>query len=239
MNKSIFFLLFVFSTLISCETDSIRGSKKIVKKTFNYIDFTKIDASNTFSVKLTQGKEYKVELSCNENILEFVDITQSGKTLNMKLEGSHSFSNISVKVNITVPTIEKIKASGASKIKMRDFKIDHLKIDLSGASSLKGSVKITNLLEVEASGASTIKLKGKVKNADFDISGASTLNAKDLIINEKLTIDASGASSCKITSRGTLEMESSGASSIDYYGTAKVIKSDESGAGSIEKKFKV
>ena len=239
MNKYIFLLLFIFPTIISCETDYIRGSKNMVKKTFDFVDFTKIDASNTFSVKLTQGKEYKVELSCNENILEFIEINQSGETINLDIEGFHSFSNISVKVNITVPTIEKIKASGASKIKMGSFKLDHLEIDLSGASSLKGSLNIVNLLEVEASGASTIKLKGKVKNANFDVSGASTINAKNLTINEQLSIDVSGASSCEITSKGTLEMESSGASSIEYYGNAKVIKSDESGAGSIEKKYKV
>ncbi len=211
----------------------------MVEKSYDYGEFTKIDASNSISVKLSQGKAYKVELSCNENILEFIDIHLDGKTLIVEMKESHNFRNITVKVNITVPTIEKIKASGASKIKMSDFTLSSLKLDLSGASTFKGRVMIKELIEIEASGASTVKIKGKAENANFDISGASSLNAKDFEVTKKLSADASGASSCSIFSKGTLEMESSGASSIEYYGKGKVNKSDVSGAGSIEKQFKI
>ena len=244
MYKSFFILFFILFSFASCSVpygqgESIRGSKKMVVKSYDDVDFSEIDASNVFSVTLTQGDTYNIELSCNENILEYVSIVKEGNELVLKLKSFNSFEDISVKVNITVPTIEKIRASGASKVKMKSFILDQLELDLSGASTFKGAVRITNLLEIEASGASTVKIKGKAKNANFEISGASNLKAKDFIVQEELVIDASGASSCSVTSRGTLEMESSGASSINYYGVGKVLQMDESGAGSIKKKYKV
>ncbi len=239
MNKSVFILFFAFITLISCDTDSILGSKKIIHKSYAYSDFTKIDASETYSIKLTQGKEFKVDLSCNENILEFIEIELKGKTLVLDFKGNHTFSDITAKVNITVPTIKEIEASGASKIKMNGFTLDELAIDVSGASSFKGNLKIKGTIDIEASGASTVKIKGSAKDGNLDLSGASTLKAKEFTVLNELTVDASGASSCEITAKGTLELESSGASSIGYYGKGKVLKSETSGAGRIEKKYKV
>ncbi len=239
MNKFIFLLLIVFTTIVSCDGDSIYGSKKIVKKTFDIVDFTKIETSNTFSVKVTQGDKYKVELTCNENILELIDIKKSGKTLKLDVKGAHSFSDITLKVNIKVPNLVKIKARGASKIKLSKLNLERLKVNISGASSLKGELKISDEIDINASGASSIKLKGNAKNAKFDFSGASSLNAKDFLVSDTLSIDASGASACKILSKGAFKMKSSGASSIHYYGKGKILKKEISGAGEIERMFKV
>lgn len=81
-----------------------------------------------------------------------------------------------------MPSIQKLEMSGASKVVFRDYKDSDLELELSGASSVRGIIALSNTLTVDSSGASDIKLEGTVKNAEVEISGASSIKCLDLLI---------------------------------------------------------
>ena len=108
-------------------------------------------------------------------------------------------------------------------------------VDVSGASSLKGNIDLSNTLEIDASGASRIQLEGVVKNADVDVSGASSVKGLDLVINDKLRLDASGASNAKLIANGRIKADLSGASSFKYGGDADKVNIHSTGASSSKK----
>jgi len=85
----------------------------------------------------------------------------------------------------------------------------------------------------DVSGASEINLKGQVSKFDFQASGASHINAYDLVA-EDAVVDVSGASGTEITANKNLKAEASGASHVRYKGNASV-NENTSGASSVNK----
>ncbi|TAH09933.1 MAG: DUF2807 domain-containing protein, partial [Sphingobacteriia bacterium] len=112
------------------------------------------------------------------------------------------------------------------------LKSNDLKIELSGASDLTGDITVENL-SVTLSGASNCTLKGVAEKASINANGASSAKAYDLNSNYA-KIDASGASSIRITVNKELNARASGASSISYKGEGLIKDLSSSGAASIK-----
>ena len=75
---------------------------------------------------------------------------------------------------------------------------------------------------MEESGSCSINLKGKAEMAKYDISGASSLNAKNLIA-EEVMVEVSGVSKAVVFAAQHLEWSASGMANVTYYGSPKRI----------------
>jgi uncharacterized ubiquitin-like protein YukD len=134
-----------------------------------------------------------------------------------------------------MPSVKKLEMSGASKVVFRNYKGSDLDLELSGASSVRGIISLSNTLTVDSSGASEIKLEGTVKNAEVEISGASSIKCLDLLIAQNLDLEASGASNAKLIANGRIKAKLSGASSFKYGGNAEKVNIHSTGASSSRK----
>ena len=128
---------------------------------------------------------------------------------------------------------EAIEASGAveiesdGKLNVQDFVLGitgsgKVKLDLNAAS-----------LKTSSSGSSEIILKGQAGTHDLDLTGSSEVEAVDLIIG-KYKIRSSGASHSRINVLNELDINSSGASKVEYRGKPDRITNNESGASSLK-----
>ena len=114
----------------------IAGAGPIVNTTFNYTDFTGVDISSAFEFDISQSNNYSIVTSSNESIVEHLDINKTGNTLIVRLKNG-SFTNSNPRVTITMPTLEKLNISGASKGSAHDFKsASDFNLTVSGASQL-------------------------------------------------------------------------------------------------------
>lgn len=229
-------LITILSVLVSCNLESIQGSNKLITKNYDLTDFDCIDASSAFEIELIQSDEFSVKLECNENLEEYVEIIKNDNCIEIGMKEFNNYSNTTLKVIISAPSINHLEASGACEIIIDEYKVDNFEFDLSGASDVDGKLIVSEKLTIEASGASDIKLRGKTKNLDIDFSGASEFSGKKLIVSNALTIESSGASSVTVTANGTLDIDCSGASDVIYYGEGEVIRNESSGASSVRKK---
>jgi hypothetical protein len=127
----------------------------------------------------------------------------------------------------------KINLSGASDLK-GDIKAGTLLADLSGASSFKGKIQ-ANALSIEGSGACDFEASGSGDDVIVDVSGASNVKMYDYLV-KGASVEASGASSVKLNVSGILKPHATGASSIDYKGTAIIKEMHSSGASSVRHK---
>ncbi len=234
--KVTFAILSTLLLITSCQFASIKGSDKLITKTFDYTNFTSISTSSAISVEIFQSDSYYVELECNENIEEYFDIDLKGEDLKISLNSNQSFTNVTMKVKIHAPNISMVEAKGASSIHFDKYKTDNLTLNLSGASEVNGSLVISKKLTIESTGASSANLIGSANNVLLDYSGASSFSGKKLVIIGQLDIDSSGASSIETMANGTIDIDASGASDISYYGKGKVIHSKTSGAASVTHK---
>ncbi len=235
-NKKITFALLV-SVLFFVGCNSmirVDGSDELTEIQFDYKDFHSLDVSNSFKVEIIKSDDFKVFVTCNDNLEEHLDVKLNGNILSLGLTPGYYYGNNTLSAKIYLPEVKKIKASGASVIKAQDLKADNLEIDLSGASKFTSSVNVASLT-VEGSGASVINIKGTAQDATVDLSGASSFKGKEMLVSNNLSVDCSGASSVKLTANGTIKADASGASSFYCYGNGSIVKQDSSGASVIKK----
>ena len=183
---------------------------------FNVGEFSKVDVGGAFVVRFRKGTTYKVVADGREKDLNDVEVTVKGNTLDVSVKhgGLFNWGNSSrVGLTITVPAIDELKLSGASKAHLSGFgKYDNLTIDMSGAcrTVFDGDV---NDLTVNLSGASNALLSGRTQRLEADLSGASKIEATGMTI-DKASVDASGASHVNLGQVGSLDSETSGASKV-------------------------
>jgi phage shock protein PspC (stress-responsive transcriptional regulator) len=183
---------------------------------FTIGNFSKVDVSGAFVVRFRKGDTYKVVADGREKDLDDVKVDVDGNTLEVSMErnGLFDWSNRKrIGLTITVPAINDLKMSGASKASLAGFgNFDNLNIDMSGAcrTVFDGQVK---KLTIGLSGASNAILRGHVDQLDADLSGASKIEATSLSV-DKAKVDASGASHANLGQVGKLDSETSGASKV-------------------------
>ena len=143
--------------------------------------------------------------------------------------------NKRLKAYISVTNLDLLHMSGACDVKIDGLlKGDRLVLELSGASSLKGQL-VYNTVRVEQSGAADCNLSGKVTDLIVSASGASDFKGFELVA-DNCQAEASGASDIKITVNKDLKVQASGASDVDYRGTAVISSFSSSGASSVRKR---
>ncbi len=210
----------------------------IITKSYDLKDFTSVEVSSALKVTITSGKDFKVKITGDENIFDFISIKVSGETLKAKIDWRlmKSFSSkekSNLHLEIKMPELKAIDISGAVEAKIKGFEGDKLEATLSGASKVTMDIEMKEL-NIDVSGAAKLLLVGKADVLKMDGSGASSVDAFTLEAKQ-INIISSGASSAKVNVSETLNVNGSGASSIYYMGDAEV-NSDISGASSVKKK---
>lgn len=184
---------------------------------FNANNFSKVDVSGAFVVRFRRGDTYKVVADGREEDLDDIEVDVDGNTLEVSMERNGSLFDWSdrkrIGLTITVPAINELKMSGASKASLAGFgPFNDLNIDMSGAcrTVFDGEVK---KLTVGLSGASNAILRGRATQLNADLTGASKIEATGLSV-DRAEVDASGASHADMGQVGSLDSETSGASKV-------------------------
>jgi Putative auto-transporter adhesin, head GIN domain len=232
MKQFILAVVTIFS-LASCG-EYISGSGNIVKEQRSVKDFNKIKVGGAFTVNITIGSPQKVEVESDDNILPFIETTVNGTTLSLKTKSHTNFNNGHYVVNITVPSLEKIDASGAATVDCKNLnkREGSFKIESSGASTIKAEIDAP-AVEVHSSGAGEIQISGRTKNYWLHSSGSSEIKSSGLL-SETTDAKVSGAGNVHVHASVQLKAKASGAGTIYYRGAAQVDQ-DVSGAGTVKK----
>ena len=215
------FLLTVF-LFISCDTvdnnETILGTGTLVSLDQNFTDFTNIETGFAFESTIRQDSVFKVTVTMDDNVVEYLKISKEGSTLKILMDENISYNDVTLKVDIRMPDVENINLSGASASVISDFSFTHnLSIVLSGASAISGTIN-TGDLSLELSGASNVSFSGTGANLSVNGSGASLLSLGDFNLSGDASLILSGASVSTIRVNGTLNATLSGASILRYHG---------------------
>lgn len=201
--------------------------------------FHGLQVSNAFTVIVTQADVEGVAVSAGnkEDVAKITTKVENGILRIGLNEGNKWWSkNPKLKAYISVKTLDLIKASGATDINIEGgLKVPSLKLELSGASDLEGALTVSDELEVRLSGASDITISGAAEKVTIDANGASDVKAFDFTANT-CSVEASGASTVRITADKEMSVKLSGASTVNYKGNATIRDIKTTGASSISRK---
>ncbi len=227
----------VISTVLILEgwPGGLVGSGNLETETYAFTDFNKVEISSAFEFEIEQSSSYSIEITVDDNIMEYVRVSQDGQTLKIGLRPATWIGPATLKASVTMPELNGLDISGASRGTVSDFiSTEDLDIMVSGASRVTGDIVASNV-DFDISGASTVQLEGSASDMDANVSGASSLKLDDFIVNNA-DVDFSGASSGTINLNGRLDADLSGASRLWYIGEPTMGNIDTSGASSLSKK---
>jgi hypothetical protein len=200
-----------------------------------------IDVSSAINLYLSQGEQETVAVSAadtkwRDRIRTEVD-NNGVLRIWLDMKGfTYSAGNKKLKAYVSFSKLDRVKASGASDVYVDGvISAETLDITLAGASDFKGAIK-AGALKLDQSGASDAQITGTVSGtATILSSGASDLKGYDLAV-ENCEATVSGASDIHITVNKELNARATGASSINYKGTAVIRDLHTSGASNVSKR---
>jgi phage shock protein PspC (stress-responsive transcriptional regulator) len=218
---------------LTCLTCPISEEEKNRITDEGLTDFNEVDIRGVFDVRIVRGDAYSIEMMGPDAEKNKYKVTRTGRTLIIDYEGSSRkkfdweadmLDIDEVRINITMPELEKIEAEGFGNIDFEEFDTDDMDIDLRGPVKLQGKLNAQNIV-INLTGKSEAELSGNANNMDADVQFASKLKAYNLKVLDAL-IEVNGASSAKVNVSGNLEIEEGLASDVDYRGNPNVTKRD-------------
>jgi hypothetical protein len=233
----------------------IIGSGNLETREFGNTDFTRVEIGYAFEAEIYQDNAFLVKITLDDNLYEYLDLSQNGDTLKITMKPGYVFSKATQRAVVTLPYLERLEISGASRANVSDFvSLDSLDFEISGASQIavtgvsspdihvlvsgasKADVDMTMTSgHFELSGASTLDIVGSARDISVDASGASRADLSDFpVINA--WINLSGASNGTINAAGELNADLSGASTLHYIGNPALGDISTSGASTISPK---
>ncbi|MDD4635135.1 MAG: head GIN domain-containing protein [Dehalococcoidales bacterium] len=231
-------ILLFLTAIITCGCyGAIRGSGKIVNRTFDYSNFTRVEVSSAFEVDIVRGSTYSVNVTADDNLFEYVRVNEFDGVLKIDMLPGYSYFPSALIARVVMPDIYSLNAYAACEVAVSAFDLPHdFHATASGASTIEfaglnavdftleasTASRITGVItgadmDLGASGASRITLSGQARNITLNVSGASNVDLSG-VMAEDATVGLSGASSAVLNITGTLDAGLTGASHLQYLG---------------------
>jgi hypothetical protein len=248
----------VLGTLAGCNSvlaSMTTGSGQPETRQFNLADFTRIQASHAFELKVNRAGSYSVLVTADDNLWDVMDITQTGGTLRLQVKPGVGVQNATLKAEVTLPSITGLDLSGASRAsidgfdsgnamafhlsgasvaKVTDMKAGRTDFDLSGASSLSGSMTAGDA-EFVVSGAAVVMLEGSGTAGRINASGAGRVDLGEFQL-QSVSVRLSGGATANVAAGKIDPADLSGGSHLYYAGDPTIGGLTTSGGASISRK---
>ncbi len=227
------FLLFFILSFFLYSCSNVTGSGNIITQKRTVKEFTGISASTGVEVELRMGDHFEVEAEADDNVMEFLVTKVEDQTLKIRTR-EVNLMNAHLKVYVTAPAIDYIKASASAAIDVMDVLKVAGKIKLLSSSSATINANIdAPEVNIEASSSSKITVSGRSKLVKATASSSGEIEAGNLL-SEQTKADASSSASVVVFASVKLDAHASSSGTVRYKGTAEVNSSTNS-SGVVEK----
>jgi len=179
--KTFKILLFTFflGSLFACDEDDfffdngrrVTGRGAIESESVFVNDFTSIDLENVSNVYVETGTECKVVFTAYENILPYMEAEVMGNELILRFNRDISVnSNEEIRVDITLPELEKVTLSGVGNFYLNGPQQQSLDVELNGVGNIEAFGLPVYNSRIELNGTGNVEIMSK-ETLDVDIDG--------------------------------------------------------------------
>ena len=212
------------------------GSGNLVTEDYDFSDFTGVDVGNGFEVEITQSSSYSINITTDDNMLDYIEVSSPGNKLTIGLKWGYIYQDVTLRAKITMPDLYELEFSGETHGTIEGFTSSHeFVVGLSGGSSLIGDFTTSEDAQFSLSGGSAINLDGAASDLRISGSGASQLRLSDFIVHDA-DVGLSGGSAATINIDGRLDADLSGGSNLLYIGDPTMGDINTSGGSTVGKK---
>lgn len=198
--------------------------------------FMGVEAGGVWDVRIERGDQHRVKITTNENMVEYLDVRVVGNTLHLDTRDAYSFSNVTLRADITLPELRQVHVSGSAHATASDaWEPDGLTIHASGATSIQIDEMYTTKADIELSGSSHIEMAGSAQALILRCSGATKAKMEDFVAQEA-DIQLSGSSDAALQITEKLDVNLSGASNLTYDGNPTIGRQNISGGADLKRR---
>lgn len=218
----LFSLLAIFLFSSSCISQKIIGSGNILSEIRSLEDIHEVHLGGIGELFLSQDVKELLVIEAEDNILPFIEISTDKEILSIGIQNDVQHSNalqptLSIKYYLNMKTIEGMIVSGSTSLHATTLTLNDLALECSGNGWVKIDSLNSNRLSVELSGSGCIEIAGFVSGQEIEISGNSKYLAEDLE-SSNVSLITSGSTDAIVWANNYLDLDSSGAGEIRYFG---------------------
>jgi len=239
MNKKILFtsLIFILTFTVNAQDwfgrKKIKGDGNVVTVNRKSAGFDAVSSSGSFDVILVIGKEVKITIEGEKNIIPYIKTEVLGNTLKINFQ-----KNINIRttkrltVTVAYQSLKSVALGGSGNISGKNLlKADNFKVALGGSGNVNLKVDADSV-DASIGGSGNIDLKGKSNEFTCSIAGSGSIRAYGLKTDE-VYANVAGSGSIKTTVKTKIKSKLVGSGSVYYKGNPEFIDNKSVGSGSI------
>lgn len=208
-ETSLFMLLAVLIPTLAFAQKSkpLRGSGRIVEKTYAFRSFDKIQVKDLVGkVEVQVGKDFSVALKADDNLVDMILITEENGQLWVQIRDNDRnrkyIEDTHILVKITLPEISVLQYKGNSNIELKGLTGRYFRLETEGNGDCEivGSI---DQLDIEKTGNGDVKAE-QVKAKKVKIETYGNGNTQ-VYATETVSVKGSGNGDVIISGPATLE----------------------------------
>ncbi|MBA6157008.1 DUF2807 domain-containing protein [Tenacibaculum sp. S7007] len=211
----------------------VKGNGNVITKTRSIDSFDKVSVGGSFDVNLIDGKEGKITIEGEENLITYIETeVRNGKLKVQFKENTNIRTTRKITVTIPFEEIEAISLGGSGNVTVKKrIKADSAAFSIGGSGNIIANID-ANTVKASIGGSGNIKLKGKTDNFKCSLAGSGSIKAYDLDANSlKASIAGSGSVQTSVSTKIKASVVGSG--SVYYKGNPKHIDTNSIGSGDV------
>ncbi len=214
-------------------SEKIKGNGKVTTEVRKVGGFDKVTVGGSFDVILIAGKEGKVTLEGEENVLEYIITEVNNGKLEIKFKNNTNVRTTK-KLTATVPfeAIEAVSLGGSGNVFVKKtIKSNRVSVAIGGSGNIVAEVEAENI-SASIGGSGDIKLSGKATTLKCSIAGSGSIKAYELE-TEDLKASIAGSGSVKTHVNNKIKASVVGSGSVYYKGNPSKINTSSIGSGDV------
>jgi hypothetical protein len=211
----------------------VRGNGNITTETRKTSDYESVSSAGSFDVKLVEGREGRITLKGEENLMKYIIVEVKRGKLIIKVKKNVNI-RFTKKFLVTVPyrSIEGVALAGSGDIiNTGTIKSNNFKLALSGSGDIDLKVD-ANKIRTSIAGSGNIKLNGNSSSLTCSIAGSGDIRAYGLK-TKSIAVSVAGSGNVRTTVSESIKVRVAGSGSVYYKGNPSKIDSKSAGSGSV------
>lgn len=214
----------------------VKGNDKITSITRTTPDYDTVNFSGSFDYILVSGKEGKITIEGEENLLPYIitEVKNGNLTIKTKKNTNLQISkNQTIKITVPFEEITAATLFGSGDLWNENTIVTpHFQVSVTGSGDAKLELEVTHT-DARVTGSGTMLLKGKTNTLKANVNGSGDFKGYDLNAND-VDVSVTGSSDAKINCHGHLKARVTGSGDIKYKGNPKTEDTRVMGSGRIK-----
>ncbi len=167
---------------------------------------------------IQQGDTFQVTLTSDDNFIDFIQVEQQGRALNLDLKPGYAYDlkGITMRLEVALPELAELRLNGSPQARLDGAVFANFAAELTGSSFLHGELASTET-SLTVNGSSYVKLNGSADMVYVDVCGNSVADL-EVFQARDASVQASCAGQAVVNVNDSLVADASQNARIYYVG---------------------